>query len=772
MRQNLLSVFVLVFLMAWTLDAVEPNSVTTIVHDVDGASNNITSTAYTDGLQRSIQSKQLLSGLRARVVSTFYDAAGRPYLSTKPFVDLAANPAIYFTPGDFNRINAILNNSENYASYIPISGITASAYSKTEFFNDPLGRAKLNGAPGVDYSIESGHFTGSWSFGVTKNASEQEYSFTADIYRGGTKNTINAKAKLLNGFVTALTTTAASWPPVTKGEMLDGFYIFLLNTPITNSEYTLTVVRDPDDRLSQQLSDQFGNTIFSRADNGSEKIVTEYSYDIQGKVLSEIPPKKGDGSTLISSTKYEYNSAGELIRKETPDGTIVRMTYDDAGNMTGKYTYIFNGTTEILKESIKYEYDDKSRLISIGTPYYTGSITLQENYYDNIDAFLESADLYGIPVSAYPTLDSTQGKLVAEVAINRPAGKRFYTGKPSYVVDLYSYYGDGKVKANYKIVPGMPMQTISYTYDIHGKITCEEFNCGTTTSRKVYNYDQYGNLKTIAHGKDASTTDILSYTYNPLGQLASKDFNKLTGGNRLSYTYNIRDWLATTSFSGPNRFSQSLDYIDNSTTPTYNENVRVASILYTKSTGVEKSYVQRYTYDGVDRLVDATVKDIANSPIFEDTYTYDNAGRISSKVEGTANNDVYTYYKDSKGDTDPLKRATSRLKKAKTIGGSLYIYDKKGNLIIDAAKKMYISYDWRNLPIQFSFYNTLPVGETNTAKISPDDYGTITINDPNYTSLDPTQYVDWLCARKDIELQSAVKMYYDAAGKRVLKVVQ
>ena len=34
-----------------------------------------------------------------------------------------------------------------------------------------------------------------------------------------------------------------------------------------------------------------------------------------------------------------------------------------------------------------------------------------------------------------------------------------------------------------------------------------------------------------------------------------------------------------------------------------------------------------------------------------------------------------------------------------------YIYDFNGNMIFDRSKQMSVQYDWRNMPVKFSFYD-------------------------------------------------------------------
>jgi YD repeat-containing protein len=753
MRQIVLFVSFLVFSLGWFTNAEEPNYLKSTIFKVDGT-NNVITTDYSDGLQRAIQSKQQLSGGKALVVSTFYDDAGRPYIATKPFIDKASNPNNLFTPGDFTEINATLNNTANYENF-KISG-SAYAYSETQYYDDPLGRVKRAGAPGNDYRLTSEHFTSSWTFGIVKNLASPIH-LTVDAN--------DRYIKITDGFVTAFSNSAATIPVPLTYKILDELYDELLQNPIANADYFLSVSRDPDKKISQELKELFGKTIATRAGEDAGPIIAGYDFDILGNVLFEHAPKNGS-STLISDSKYEYNTLGQLVRKETPDGAIERMLYDNAGNISRKSTYYFDGTSEVLDNYLDYSYDEMARLKRITAPYNGGGLPLVKYYYDTTEEFLVNAKNYSIPFVENLVLQNTQGRLVAEVASNRPAGELFYTGKPSYVADVYSYNDEGLVQYKYKLIPGLPLQKISYAYDDHGKILTEEFNCGSTISKKFYNYDEYGNLKNIAHGN--STNIVVSYKYDLLGKFDTTYFTKIASGNMLSRTHNIRGWMDTSRFNGGNSFEQILDY-NGTGTPTYNGNIRESKITYKQGSTVVP-YTQNYSYDFINRLSSVETKDGGTGlpvPKFDASYIYDKAGRFTSKKEGSTFNDVYDYYNQLS--TTPDIRKPSRLKKAKSVDGGLYIYDIRGNLIIDKKKNLYIQYDWRNMPIKFSFYNNLPVDET-TGKIRPDEYGAITIHDVSYTYPEPLYYIDWLYAKGQIELLSSVQMFYDAAGNRVLKI--
>lgn len=736
----------------WHGYAKQPNYIRTTIHNIDADSQNVVTTDYFDGHNRKIQSKQLLNGGRSKVVSTFFNAASQPYLTTRPFIDTSSNPFYSFTPGNFTAINKILDNNDNYRKYIKTGDTTAYAYYEIEYMNDPFNRIKRNSAPGADFKLGSGHHTGIWTFGI-------QLTDTIVIHLSVDSTSIDIK--IVEGFVSAFITDTTSIP--LSDEILDALYLYVIENPIEGTDHFLTVVRGSDGKFSQELKDAFDRTVKRCIGNETDKAVTRFYYDILGNLLEEEAPKGGTAD-LISNFKCKYNTLGLLIRKEKPDGAIEKMHYDNTGNLLRKETFFISGVNEVLYMTLEYNYDALSRLRSIKTPYLAGqSIILQEYFYDNVDSLKKYGAEFGIPPSIPGLLKNTNGRLVAEVACNRPAGELFYTGKPLYVVDLYSYDEQGRINTKYKIIPGMQLQMNSFMYDVHGKVIADTFKCGATISKKFYSYDEYGNLKTIAHANDTQVVE--SYKYDLLGRNDTSEFIKIAGTNSLRHSYNMQGWVDTSSFNGVNNFKQFLNYGDS--TGTINSGkIRNSEIVYTQG-AVAKTIVQKYTYDFLDRLYNVETTDKAGNGIsaFNSNYRYDIAGRLTMKSEGISVNDRYEYYKSG-------TRATSRLKRAKT-GGGLYIYDVNGNCIIDMSKKMYISYDWKDMPIKYSFYSSLPVGDiASIEKIRPDTCGTISINDSEYGSRDPSLYIDWLYEKGDLTLLSTVQILYDCAGKRVLKVAK
>jgi YD repeat-containing protein len=725
MKQIVLFVSCVVFFSALHIDAAEPNYVRSTIFNVDGAAtpSNIITTEYSDGLGRSLQSKQQLSAGKARVVSTFYDEAGRPYLTTKPFIDKSTNLNTLFTPGDFTEINGTLNNSDNYDDFL-VSG-SAYAYSEMNYYDDPLGRVKRAGAPGADYRLESDHFTASWSFGV-KNAGTE--TFTVDV------SNIDVTVTIVDGFITV--------PDPLTVEVLDALYDHLLVSPLDDADHFLTVARDPDDKYTMELKDLFGRTVATRAGTTANPIFAGYSHDILGNLLTEIAPKQGT-ITLIGDSRYQYNTLGQLINKTTPDGGTFGYEYTPTGQLATDTSY----TGTIIYRIRRYNYDDLDRLISTelkdnNDPDNDEWTVVASSYYDNFDDLDRDIPSYVIPRWLFSSLENLHGRLVASVIINRINGISYY------VCDLYSYDDEGRIGKKFKIVPGLLLQEIFYTYDIHGKIVKDSTVCAAQVVVKEYQYDLEGRLIHIVHSNNGTTgKTVASYNYDDLGHTTDKTLG-IVAGHKIDYKYNIRDWVTSikplTGNSYANRFSDSIvEYQANG-------NILNALYKYEGNSGLtEETYNLTYTYDEVNRLTGVAQ---AVGTGFTANYTYDEAGRFKSKEEGSVVRPEYKYY-----------TANSRLKNTSGSDSTNYLYDKHGNLVVDKNKNMVIEYDWRDMPVAFRFYSAIP---TTIGEASGTGQFQIALSEGE---TDLYRYM----ARKvtdGLTLLSQVVMCYDASGNRVLKM--
>jgi RHS repeat-associated protein len=702
-----------------------PNCIETTVYKVDGSSNNLVSRSYSDGLGRSIQSQSLDNATNNAIVTgTEYDDAGRPVKSVKTF-PYAGNTSLDYISGD-------LPDMAN--SYYAYGGTKKdSAYTSTQYYDDPLGRVKAAGAPGRNFTATA-HPVKSWYFGVTGTNDPALYFDDNGFVKAGNLS----QTKLENDIPTALAGT--------------------LTNPIV---YYLTVTMDPNGHFSQVLSDKFGRTVRTWAKTGSvssgtsDEIVSNMSYDILGNVLTETPPPDYRSSG-VSPTKHTYNILGQLVADTTPDKRTVSYTYYDNGQL---HEVIDSNSKSMSTETdrhgciLTYAYDSLNRNVRIADsfPGITGPVihTCTRAIYDDPEtvrnfvansAFTQNAvDLNAILTG----ITNTRGRVVASIAYDNKfvststveTDESNYKGK---VIDLFSYDDEGRINRRYKSIPGLSLQTKKFGYDLQGKILADTITfvdlatSNTKTIISQYFYDPNGRLQSVSR----NDKDFVWYSYDHLGRMTTKEFvNRaiVPETYQVMYDYNVRDWVTKILSISDANFSAFIHYDDvGGDISQYNGNI--SYIMY-------RGYEDRvYFYDNVNRLT--SVKSLDDPVIYNGYYDYLNDGRILRKREGTAQQawGDYTYY----GSTNRL----SYIDSAGTQTHS-HIYDNNGNMVFDLAKKMAIEYDWRNMPVKFTVFSS--INSTLTSWQDVVDY----TNNTTYRSL----------------VTNEVVMTYDASGNRVKKEV-
>ena len=710
----------LLYLLFFTiiLKAAEPNFVkTNLIGIGTDSSGNIktdrVSISFTDGLGRNIQSKSNLSPIvsgtnpadtvRFLTSCTFYNDAGNPEISTKSFVSQSPN----YLPGSFTDIKTLLNNS--YSQYAGNSDFDRFAYTKVVYYKDPLSRVYESSVPGINNSIGSNATTKQWFFGVGKAS-------------------VNiSNIRLENGFIKC----KADGSKLDTTD-LNNLYNYLLANQTSFSDgtnYLLTVTKDACGKYSEVLKDLFGRTVGTASIVGGNKgiVVTNSTYDLVGNVLEQMPPS--NGTKNISSTKYLYNTLGQVIRKETPDRAVDSFVYNDFGLVDTAFSIVYPSSSQfrIVRELI-YDYDDFQRVVRISMHKNNEVIVLVENYYDKVDDLMSAAaERYKIPGDFLSNIKNCKGQLVASVS------NASLNGKVYYAVDVYSYDEDGNVSEKYKFVSGLPLRKTSFTYDIHGKKTSETVIINGVNHSRSYTYDILGRLSNI---KDGTGKTLASYSYDSLGRL-NKKFLGVNLSSEYQYTINEQVENFNSKVGNTTRFNEAIQYKDDG-------NIKNATFGYNGFINAPaQSIAQDYSYDTLNRLTSVFS---SNFPQYSSSYLYDTIGRFTSKIEGTMGasgyNPItnYDYYNN-----------TNRLSKAKQTGND-YLYDEFGNLVLDKQKKMVVEYDWRDLPVRFSFYDMIP------ATITTDQKGTVM----NLEAL--------ISQNNGARLLSTVSMMYDAGGNRVLKL--
>ena len=422
---------------------------------------------------------------------------------------------------------------------------------------------------------------------------------------------------------------------------------------------TKTTVNDPNHHKTITYKDGFGQTIATVVDmdgNGvksSGDLTTQFTYDALGNLTKSTDPKN-------LATTYSYDARGQLTSKDMPDQDYsTDYKYDVSGNLR----FVRDANHKSNGGFIYYKYDALGNVTEVGQ-YNGSSSNFTNSTYINDDSWPTSSNqpyiqyYYG-PGNAYSGTYSPQGQLV----------KLSYM--PFNSAEAYYFW---------------------YTYDPHGNLT------------SVY-----------SNSVDDPTTWTrdASYTYFPDGQVRELDLGE--NAQKVDYAYNVQGWLKqinnpsslTSGNSGyaDDRFAQNLFY-SNGITPQYNGNIsQVNWKLAPSLTSSSDAPAYYFNYDNDNRLASA---DYGNSGSGDDNsdgldvrpITYDPNGNIAGLYRyGNGGGATHYVFTDSIG--------TNKLIQVSVNGATKHLnYDHNGNTTkSDLRGITSATYDWRNLPEQFTLSN-------------------------------------------------------------------
>jgi len=726
--------------------AQAPNYVqSAVVTDPDSAPS--ISIGYSDGLGRQLQTSLFLNDTLSRLSGTVYDEAGRPCSTTVAFNE---NSLDYFS-GDIIS-EAKIKRTDSYA------------YSAVRYKPDPLGRADSASAPGADFSFLSGrnHFSRTWYLATELGAGN-----------------IHIDA---NGFI---------YSAYLKDDSLNKFESGSFITTDTMPTHFLTVSKDPNGAYVQIIQDLFGKTISTLNMQG---ILAQNRYDILGNLLEEDPPGGMRTVAPAMATLYQYDTKGQLLYKKTPDAGEVYYQYNDAGQLVATQNARQKNDPNNTSNRIYtvYLYDSLGRNFAIGAnssgraftdtgsaTWILDSIDLRiRKIYDDPQQ-LADAHVLGSKYSivyfdtAFRSITNTQGRLIAEIAyqsvpaITNSGDTRFFD---NIAVDLYTYDENGNVSAKLKRAPRMKdFCMFTYTYGLQNnalsyRYAKNENHADPAMDSLQYQYDRQGRMIKLKSGVAANSK--VTNAYDDLGRLQQKALGRNIDSSGIAeaiqYGYTLRNWPKSIMPSFGKKFSVSdICYNDNNgsgniptiTQPQFNGNISAIRYLY--NPGTLDSGIMQYQYDSANRLSNAATDNI--SYFANENFSYNANGTFYSKVRasgpsgaitGAAANYVYNYIPN----TNKVHRIVNSTTKNQDNN---YVYDPNGNMVFDFSKKMLVEYDWRDMPIQFKFYNPVAASVIQAA--------------------DSAARADlWKNIKNNLEtsgasLKALVQMAYDAGGNRVRK---
>ena len=405
-------------------------------------------------------------------------------------------------------------------------------------------------------------------------------------------------------------------------------------------------------------------------DNSEQRQTTTYEYDAQGEVTKETDTFY-DGSPS-GITKYEYDKkTGELLKTTAPDGTITEYTYDVETNVD---TEVEKASDETDLVTYITKYDELGREIEETTEDNTDVApkeTTSTSYsYDT------SRKVYIATVT-----DEFGGITVTETGWD---GRVLKQKNPSGLVQINTYNIAGQVtREEHQDANGKVLKWTEIEYDDWGRVSKKK-NAFDSVGESGYaetlsTYDRAGNVLTSLVKTEEDQYVKTENAYDRWGQKVRsteyEGFFTATGdaiGNSIPrYTQTLYDWdgqvlleatgLATTmgvntlqviysrtTVSGyaltKNRYNNFRQLILKTDALEKGESYEYDHAGRTKKTTDRNGVVHEVKYDAAGRKTEENSTNGSN--IITKTYQYDSAGNLWKQTEGAT---VIEYEYDGTG---------------------------------------------------------------------------------------------------------------------------
>ena len=321
---------------------------------------------------------------------------------------------------------------------------------------------------------------------------------------------------------------------------------------------------------------------------------------------------------------------------------------------------------------------------------------------------------YGLPTGQFTKDTSGYGR----GSLTGSAVTVFGSSTKIYKAFYYDIKGRMTKSVQNNLLSGYDITSTVYTFSNKPSgVTHTHTASGKTTRTEVYTYtyDHADRISKVQHSLGGTSITLYDATYDNFGRLLTKQYHG-TSINKLTYAYNLRSWL--TGISGT-CFTQNLYYNTGVGTAKYNGSI---SSMTWKSGNESTVRGYKFTYDGLDRMLNATYGETAsistNANRFSENVTgYDKNGNIKSlqrygqtgaSAYGLIDNLTYTLTGNQLSRVDDAVSTAAYGTNTAFVNGASaageYAYDANGNLTKDLNKGITdIQYNVLNLPSTVSF---------------------------------------------------------------------
>ena len=373
-----------------------------------------------------------------------------------------------------------------------------------------------------------------------------------------------------------------------------------IDGPRTDVTDKTTFTYDSDFRLiktTDALGHETETTAFDAADRpltteDENDVETDMTYDVLGRLLTVT---RAPGTALEAVTTFTYNDVGDVETIESPNGTLVTYSYDNARRLTGM--------EDDLGNTVTYTLDDAGNILTEerrdpgNTLKYTHSQT-----FDEMSRLLTSVGAGAGWTRSY--------------AYDKNSNQTTYTNANSHATN-YTFDGLDRLVTATDALSGVTENTYN---DLDQTTAIEDPRTNTTT----YAYNAFGDVTQIVSPDTGTTTLVV----NKNGDVAQRTDAR---GVVTNYTYDAINRLATVAYPSDSSLNVTLTYDDNPTPGNCGTSVgRLCRV-------VDAAGTTDYKYNAIGQLIE--VKEVRGALTFTTAYEYDLAG-VLTKVTLPSGRDI------------------------------------------------------------------------------------------------------------------------------------